>query len=376
MSAHHASRPLASTWQRLMSRWGRFARSLGLFSIRRKPIRRQSPLTIDRLEDRDAPSDTLSALMGNFGADGVDAWPRDLTREPFVLRGSVQMSLDDRAKATSAASVASLSSWLPKATASGNLRASDSAVINDLTTRFGLFDAASMLSAGQDSSSTNGSSAFFSDTFGRGTAASAGDGVFLGGRQQSLAPGNPAGDNSATLGNGGNAFDGSSPNQPADDTKPTISVSAGVKSASTTTVAPPAAPAPVDGDGDGVLQSVEMQAPNHGDGNHDGKQDATQKDVASLRTATSNAYVTIEAKGHTLTNVQAIRANRSGDYALPQGEFGFEIHDVAVGGSATVRLILPSSARPDAYLKEDPATGKLRPSPLTARPGYKSIATL
>ena len=104
-----------------------------------------------------------------------------------------------------------------------------------------------------------------------------------------------------------------------------------------------------------------MQAPNHGDGNHDGKQDASQKDVASLRTATTNAYVTIEAKGHTLTNVQAIRANRSGDYALPQGEFGFEVHDVAVGGSATVRLILPSSARPDTYLKEDPATGKLAP---------------
>jgi len=68
------SLPLARTssvsrWNQIMSRWGRFARALGLFSQRRKPIRRPQPISsLERLENRDAPSDTLSALLGQLGA--------------------------------------------------------------------------------------------------------------------------------------------------------------------------------------------------------------------------------------------------------------------------------------------------------------------
>src|SRR5262249_6179131 len=68
MRLSRMSRPECSRWQLLMSHWGRFARSLGLFSIHQRPIRRQAPLSLDRLESRDAPSDTLSALLGNLGA--------------------------------------------------------------------------------------------------------------------------------------------------------------------------------------------------------------------------------------------------------------------------------------------------------------------
>src|SRR5206468_3902636 len=51
----------------------------------------------------------------------------------------------------------------------------------------------------------------------------------------------------------------------------------------------------------------------------------------------------------------------AGNYALPQGIFGFEVRDLAPGAAATVRVILPATAKPETYLKEDPATGRLEP---------------
>src|SRR5205085_12595729 len=45
--------------------------------------------------------------------------------------------------------------------------------------------------------------------------------------------------------------------------------------------------------------------------------------------------------------------------ALPLGLFGFEVHGVTPGGTASVRLTLPAGVSAAAYLKEDPATGSL-----------------
>ena len=64
-----SSLSLADRWNRLMAYWSTFARSLGLFSLRHKPIRRpQQVSSLERLENREAPSDTLSALLGQLGA--------------------------------------------------------------------------------------------------------------------------------------------------------------------------------------------------------------------------------------------------------------------------------------------------------------------
>ena len=45
------------------------------------------------------------------------------------------------------------------------------------------------------------------------------------------------------------------------------------------------------------------------------------------------------------------------DVRLPLGAFGFEVHGVAPGGSAEVRVALPRGTGADAYYKIDPATG-------------------
>src|SRR5262249_22208019 len=122
----------------------------------------------------------------------------------------------------------------------------------------------------------------------------------------------------------------------------------------------PTPPVNPDIDADGVPGAIEALAPNGGDGNNDGTPDAQQADVATIHAATGAGFVTIDAQGHSLANVRALRgaAPADGGLALPQGLFGFEVHNVALGGSTDVRLILPESTRPEVYLKED-ASGAL-----------------
>lgn len=114
-------------------------------------------------------------------------------------------------------------------------------------------------------------------------------------------------------------------------------------------------------DADGVAAAVEAQAPNHGDGNQDGVLDANQNDVASLRSSTSSSFVTIDGLGHTLTQVRAMAApvENAQNVTLPMGMFAFELQGVARGGAATARLVLPDGSNPNHYFKQD-STGALQ----------------
>src|SRR5262249_32877359 len=95
------------------------------------------------------------------------------------------------------------------------------------------------------------------------------------------------------------------------------------------------------------------------DGNHDGIPDAGQDDVADIR-AINGQTVVLEARGHELTNIQALAAPAGQNTALPLGMFGFRVHDVTPGGAATVRVFLPGGFAPNGWLKQDPATGALQ----------------
>src|SRR5260221_171102 len=97
MRLNRARRTYLPTWTGVMARGARFARALGLYSIRRQPIRHSTPLTVNPLESRDAPSDTLGALLGSLGAFGTDAWLRGFTREPAELRSVLSAPSDHAA---------------------------------------------------------------------------------------------------------------------------------------------------------------------------------------------------------------------------------------------------------------------------------------
>ncbi len=110
-------------------------------------------------------------------------------------------------------------------------------------------------------------------------------------------------------------------------------------------------------DDDGVLGSVEDDAPNNGDGNADGIRDAVQDNVASLPSqASGNPYVTIASPvGTTLANVVVIDPATlpppPGDAALPVGMLAFEVHGVAQGATVTVDVFTPAGTAPNSYLK-------------------------
>jgi hypothetical protein len=107
--------------------------------------------------------------------------------------------------------------------------------------------------------------------------------------------------------------------------------------------------------------------PNHGDGNRDGIRDAVQDDVTSLRASSGGSFVTVDAMGHTLTNVRAIATPSQTTLAqqglenvnLPYGMFGFEVHGVQPGGAAEVKLFLPEGFNSNSYYKQD-STGALQ----------------
>jgi hypothetical protein len=85
-----------------------------------------------------------------------------------------------------------------------------------------------------------------------------------------------------------------------------------------------------------------------------------QVDVASCRPSPPGAVVTLEARGHRLQGVEALPAPTGfAPATFPWGLYRFNVADVTPGGVATVRLLLPAGARPNAYAKPDPATGQL-----------------
>ena len=113
-------------------------------------------------------------------------------------------------------------------------------------------------------------------------------------------------------------------------------------------------------DHDGVSDQIESLAPNHGDGNRDGIPDAMQDEVASLQ-ASNGQFVTVDGEGHTLTNVQMITAAQAGvsSSIMPLGLYKFNIHNVVQGGAATIKMILPNDLISNHYFKQD-AHGKLQ----------------
>ena len=117
-----------------------------------------------------------------------------------------------------------------------------------------------------------------------------------------------------------------------------------------------------DADGDGVPESIESPA---GDAVAGRASDAStaaraKADEASIPALADGApLVTIAAPGLTLKDARVEAApDPDADARLPLGVFGFEVHGVAPGGSAQVRVALPRGTGADAYYKIDPTTGE------------------
>lgn len=110
---------------------------------------------------------------------------------------------------------------------------------------------------------------------------------------------------------------------------------------------------------DGIRTEIEAFAPHQGDGNKDGVADSLQATVASVRLASTGDFVTIDAGDLDLSDVQAVDASgiHPEGMNLPYGLFSFTLTDLAPGGAATVRMLLPVGAHPAGYFKVDPNSG-------------------
>ena len=104
-------------------------------------------------------------------------------------------------------------------------------------------------------------------------------------------------------------------------------------------------------DGTGVPSGIQDAGPNGGDGNGDGTQDSKQTTVASLPSATGEAYLTVEISGcDQIEQVEAytywsVGASDPG-YSYPFGLLGFTIPC----SSATVRIYYHGAANLDGYI--------------------------
>ncbi|MCZ6816525.1 MAG: putative metal-binding motif-containing protein, partial [Planctomycetota bacterium] len=113
-------------------------------------------------------------------------------------------------------------------------------------------------------------------------------------------------------------------------------------------------------DSDGVDSATEDAAPNNGDGNSDGIPDSQQDNVASLPNVNGD-YLTIASPGGTtLANVTSGNnpspADAPAGVDFPAGFLGFEIQNVAPGGTVDVEIIahvLPGT-NIDSYWKYGP----------------------
>ncbi len=124
----------------------------------------------------------------------------------------------------------------------------------------------------------------------------------------------------------------------------------------------PVAPAIKPGDNDGIADAIENAGPNGGDGNGDNIPDSAQDYVTSL-TDIRNRYVTVEAVssnhslkalGFVVGNNFLAQATQVAGLNFPHGFLGFEVHNVAPGGSADVNIILPGTEEPVSYFQYGP----------------------
>ena len=122
--------------------------------------------------------------------------------------------------------------------------------------------------------------------------------------------------------------------------------------------------ASITGDGDGIDDAIEDGAPNNGDGNGDGIADSTQGNVTSLLDI-RDSYVTVEAAAsHVLRSLSFTGGNDLLAQADPlsslnglnfiYGFLSFEVANVAVGGNADIRIILPEGEKPVKFFKFGP----------------------
>ena len=113
-----------------------------------------------------------------------------------------------------------------------------------------------------------------------------------------------------------------------------------------------------DDDGDGAPGTVEMGAPQGGDGNGDGTADALQSHVASVPNIVDGRYITLVSPvGTNLIDVRATgnpsAATAPVGSAFPFGLLSFKVQGVALGSAVTVEVHLPE-ATVGTYYKYGP----------------------
>jgi hypothetical protein len=114
--------------------------------------------------------------------------------------------------------------------------------------------------------------------------------------------------------------------------------------------------ADTDDDNDGISDVTEAAGPNSGDANNDGTLDSLQNNVASVKEYNAQGYVVLETPtGTVLSSCQVAENPSPGDAPVDvnfdYGFFGFTISGIAVGGSTTLTMTLPSGVIVDTYYR-------------------------
>lgn len=122
---------------------------------------------------------------------------------------------------------------------------------------------------------------------------------------------------------------------------------------------------PLPTDDDGIDGDVEGAAPNNGDGNGDGTPDSEQANVASLPSATSGQYLSVESEpGSELTGVVSSAtppATPPTGIDFPAGFLDFQIRGGTGNEASTVTLHLEPGSTANAYYKYGPTPDNLTP---------------
>lgn len=139
-------------------------------------------------------------------------------------------------------------------------------------------------------------------------------------------------------------------------------------SAPTATPRPTATPAPTpdsDGDGDGLLGSIEDRVPDadgsgRGDGNGDGVRDANQSFVASLPALGGGYFTVVSVAERQLASVAAVPVPDGfpAETLAPFSGVTFTLLGVPPGGTETVELYMPFDADINGLLKKNRLTGE------------------
>jgi hypothetical protein len=116
--------------------------------------------------------------------------------------------------------------------------------------------------------------------------------------------------------------------------------------------------------GGGVEAVVEDAAPNNGDANGDSTPDSLQDNVASLASAATAAYVTVDSTqtaGTKVTGVDSFTENELGDdplFIMPLGAVRFDLTGLTPGATAVIRLYFSGITDLTGYVyrKYDPLT--------------------